>query len=1169
MNSKKKYSWKKIFGYVATMILGAGALASIGYGAYQISQTTKISSDFSDGRTFQLNLRLFRTESDGSVKHTNGTPIRIYESESVEKKNIEDSARFLTNTLEQKGLTNVEVSYGYSNIENKQKFNNKPLFENNLEPIVTLYAKFENLSSAFALNDTENEVNDLYNKMKVNNDLSKSYNYEIDVVEPSYNGINYKIESKFNDTGRQGSAKAGLFAASNNADSLTSGRSMDIYDIDLMKDNKINVFVNKNGEVSSSEISYTLKSDLQFKYFNSWDFGQDNYDYQEIYRKTQGETTTYDSTDAPNEAQSYQTNYTWFLWKDKQGCIDYLNSLIGLWYYNIYANDVSPYAFSSTNKDEILASLFPTENNPIYIRNGTDIETRNKINTVIDGLNTNEKAFIAWAVKYSGTGSDSLNWTPSFITEDDLIPVLYLFYNDSIFSPSYVDKNNIASDNTDGASSSVKRGWSFLESTNSSLKDFIGSYYIGTIDYRNFNIYFEDPNDPKEATEDDENPIPDPYATNSFILNALDYSSNAKDFANQLNNSNYKFPILNSNIASLYDNWRGEILNIFKTLNNLYGYIGKDVIINDRWEISEYSPPSDNEDGTSRSTIPTNEVISVTKESFREWKQNFANYYFNGNNIFFNQYITPASILKSFTTLNPLYVLLIIIGGIIFLIGIFVSVRYRIPGFISFLCSALVFVLGVVIYNALGYVFSLYSVLALAIGSFLSFVTPTFLFRNVKKEVSEGSTLGAAILKSTKKYWKMSLDTHVMGILASLAFLFFGKTSNINFGSLLVVSVFLSFIFSGIIYYILLLFYVYVVQFDKVTWYSSNKLFNNFKDFKAENAKKYWLFNKVNFFAKYNYISIITFIIIALIGIILLLTIGPFFSTDFSSSNVIIINNFNQFGWTRNEVINLLKVNTVDSYVYDNQLVIYTLNKISLDNVIAILSNELTSLNPSNLSDLLVELQTNTLVTILTSEALIKIINNALICSAIAIGFCAIWSLLSLNIVSIIPIAITQVLTIFILVGSTSLVAIPIDITVVPIYMFIFIFVTVFSSSVLSSIKSSWDRSLQIKKNDLKLLINNIVSKINANYLFIILVLLTFAILSMIFVSLSLIFTFLTLVVCLLWLFIFNNVIVVQTWYLFVVLRDKFSKELVKSKNQTHHVEYDEQNEQKIIGINC
>lgn len=1109
-NTKSK--WKKILGIVATCIIASGALVGMGFGAYNISQKTNSTSDFTDGRSIQINLRLYQTDQSGNfILDKNNQPIKIYSDPNLELEYIKQSAKYLTALLEEKGLVNISVSYGYSHAKNEAT----NVFANNQEPIAVLYANFENSATAFNLYNVNESVNEFYNQKQVYDNLDNQWAYEIELVKPTYNSKTYPIETHPN-TYRTNNS--GIFSDGKGY----SGSDLSYYDIYLLKNEEVNPFYDNDGNEVDGAVSYTLKDDLTFKYFNSYQFGEQ---YKEFKELEKNETSSDDSTIA-TETQKYQTEYTWFLWKDKQGAIDYLNSLIGLWYFNLYANIVNQNACSSTDKDTILSNLFPTGSDPAYIHNAVDKDTRNKINVIINSLSDIERSFIGFLVYEYGANPSvpSLDWHLDLITEDNLIPVIYNFFNNEIFSPTTVIDDTVSNDNTDGVSQSVLDGWSFLESTNTALASFLGDYYVGTIDYRNFNNYFLNPN-PPEATEEDSDPIPEPFNVNQFKI-ITDFSSISAALT-YLNDENYKFPIINNNLDSFVLNFP-EIANEYKILND------------------KFKPQNGNND--------KQEIIT------------FANKFFVGQALFSQQFFVPPNIAQSYiNNYNPLDIMLVILGAIIFLVGIFVSIRYRIPGLFAFIISGLVFVLSIILYNVFGYLYSFYSLLAAAIGTFLSFFVPSFLFRNIEKEVSEGSTLSAAILKSTKKYWKMSLDTHIMAILTSLSFLFFGLSGNKNFGAMLIISVFLSFILSGIIYFILLLFYVYVVQFDFNDWFISNRYYQRLQGFGKTDNKKIWMINRLSYFNKWNYSALIILILIGLVGVIFVTTHGPIFSIDFSASNILVINNFDQLGISQEDVVKALNINTIESHLYDNQLVIYTLNNLEINQVV----EKLSTIVSSELSN---KVYDNTLVTTLTSDYAIKIVKNTLICFSIAIGFCAIWSVLSLNIISVIPLALTQVLTTMILVGFVSLIAIPIDLNVIPAFSLIFIVSTCFSTSLISSVKSSWNRKMQISIVDLKALLNSIIGKININYLIVNGAIICFGIFGMAFTSSSLISAFgIILIGCGLILFFVNNSICVVLWFLFVLLRNLFDKELIKTKSTMpkHVHDYDDVNEQKIMGLNC
>lgn len=1172
MNAKKKSNWKKIFGFGTAILLVGGSATGIGFSAYNIATKTNISSDFKEGRTFEIKLRLFKETEDGKILlNDKNKPVAIYNDEKTTKDHVEGSAKYLTSLLEQKGLTNINVSYGYGFVNNEQTVGSEKIFKDGQEPVAVLYAKFENSQAAFGLHDIEQIENEYVNNQMVNKVLTDSPLYEIESVKSTYNnGPNYNLvaEREYavnpNETKRTGT----LYLDEKENPILNDVvNSLNILDNDVLDGGKVGEFKLKDGSISTADIGLNIdeKNSYGAKYFNSKQFGEDFKEHKLAERednKNEGDndqtTPEAQPTDAadgkPNItlAQKFQTTQTWIIWKNKNGLLDYLNSLITLWYYNVYANEVPEQLdiSSTTDKTSIISQLFDTGDHKY--KNGVDIETRKKINTVINSLTETEKSFIAWAALNNKLNTGAFNARearPPLMVEADIIPVLYSFYNSPKFSPKQLTKvDELSADNPVGLSESVKNGWWFLESNSTDLNEFIGAYYGGTLDYRNYNTHFEDPNDLPEPTEEEKDPIREPFVVSSYKIDANDYGSTPKLLIEKWNNAIYRFPVLETSNRELLDNSQ-KVFADLTTIGNYFKIMDKDAECDDKEEKTPDQVPQWIASG------------KLTKCQYDYIKKIFANKWFNSSALFNPQFQSPASLNESFMGINPLYVLLIAMSIILFVVGIFVAWRFRIPGLLAFIISGVVFVCSTAIYNAFGFVFSFYSMLALAISTFISFITPSFLFRNVKKEIADGSTLSAAIIKSTKKYWKLSLDIHIMGILSALSFLFFGKTGNINFGSMLVVSIFLSFILSGMIFYILLLFYVYVIRFEFVGWFLSNKLYAQLRKTDLGAVKKIKFLNTVSFFKKWDYYVVGALALVGITGVIVLAVNGPFFSIDFSSSNILVINNFSQYQLSVDEVMKSLKISSINHYISDNQLVIFTINSFSAQSAIDILTTKVDS-------DLAKSLVNDLIVTTLTSESMLKIVNNAIMCAGIAIGFCAIWSLFSLNIISIIPLALNQVLTMVLLTGVITLVGIPMDINIVPVLVFVFIINTTFSTAMLSSIKSSWDRKRMLAKQDLQLLFNNIISKTNLNYVYVLASILAFAILGL-FSSVSLLFCFLVLIFSVVYLFFFNGKILITSLYGCILLRNIFNKELKMSKIHERKVhEYDEVNEQKIIGIN-
>ncbi|MGL4950937.1 MAG: hypothetical protein ACRC4M_03870 [Mycoplasma sp.] len=1127
MKIEKSKKLKKWITIATSAALAAGSLASMGYGIYyQVENTTK-SNDFDSGRSLQFQLRLYETNSDGSPVLNDGNLVPLY-SDAEESKNLKISAEALSTILRDKKVNNIRVSFGYGYATNH-------LFPDQKEKVGILYADFENAPSAFDLKDIEESVNQLYNNEKIYSALSTSTNYELDAVEFSYNSSKYPVSNQLTGRSNVGQNNSGLFY--NKDTSVSSGKNLNLLESKMLNGE---IAPYKHDGLEGDYVAATAKET-----FNAWAFALDKQVYDslpdggeegggeeggETYRSNYNAALSQSIRDANyqdqewynnpslynnNSKKDFQTSNTWILWKDKQGLINHLNSLLTLWYYNLYANKIPDQWADPSYKT--IDQVFKISDKYDY-NNHVDPETRNQINVMLDHVTTAEKSFIAMCAQMSGAETRPTTWRPEPITEEDLIPVLYNYYNSEAWNSGWEDPAEM----TD-VSQSVLNGWGWLESDKSSMSSLIGDYIVGKIDYRNYKDYLFNTEKDDEATKE--------FTTDKFLFKS---EGKPKDYSKKLN-SGFKFKIINS--------YHENFMDSYQTLDA------------EIQELSSRAPDFSNPD-------------SEEVKKYKEERKTFAERNFSGSDIFGSQYTTKSTYNGSWTKMNPLDILLIMLGVIVFAVGIFVSIRYRVPGIIAAFVSSSVFVLGATLFSAFGFVLSFYGIMALATGVGLSLLTPLFFFRNVKKELGEKSSMTGSVVKTLKKYWKMSLDIHMISLLTSLSFLFFGSGGNIALGAMLVISVFLSFILSGVIFYILLFMYTQFTQINSSKFFFDNKLYDAAIMNKEPTRNKFFNFftpviDKLKFYNRWTHISGIVFLVISLIGIIVISTAGSVASVDFNDSNILVIKNFDTIGLSKDNIINAIGANVFNSYVFNNQLFIFTRSNLEITSIVNGISGLTTD------QDIQALIASSTSFTKLTTDFSKDIIANTAACIGIALGFTAIWAVLSLNIVSVLPLIVSQLFSIGVVVGILGIIQIPVNLEVIPVIVSIFLITSIISTSVLSVLKKSWDRSLVIDLPSLKNLSENIISKINVNFWYFGAGIIAFCVLSFTFASTSLMLSFVLLIFATLWMLVFTNRIVVNMWFVCIKLRDKFNKELIHSE-KVHRVklEYDEVDEQIITGIN-
>ncbi|MGL4951520.1 MAG: hypothetical protein ACRC4L_00895 [Mycoplasma sp.] len=1134
MKTSKIKKIKKWITWGTTAVLTAGAFASIGYGIYYQYENTIKSNDFSSGRSVQFEMRIYKVDengrpidNEGNIVTSSNDLVPIYSKEK-EKENLEITATAITNILQEKKLNNIRVSFGYGNASNK-------LFPNEKEKVAIIYCDFENSETSLDLLDISEEANQLLNNKKVYSTISAANNYELELIKPSYNSAAYPAQSS-TERNELNSDKTGLFY--DEEDDFASGTNFNLQDSPDLAE-KIKQY--KNKDLDGDYVAATAN-----KNFNAWAFALERQQYEKlsdgsssrtyvdnelnntIINSMYGNESWYNdgSYTAVNQ-KTYQTKNTWLLWKDKQGLINHLNNLISIWYYHLYANTLPTSLLDPSSSDYSISSqislIFNTSDDLGY-KNHIDPDSRKQINKLIDDLSSTEKEFITMAAHMSSGSNNPSKWAPQLITENDLIPILYNFNNSKQWNSSYSEPSE------EEMSQSELNGWDWLESDSSSLSSLTNDYLESKIDHKNYNDYFF--NEAEGDKESDKE-----FTTNKFLLRTKN-GMKPKEYSDFLNN-NFKFKIINSKQSNLVEDFpltNQKIIELAEKANKI------------DWSKNE-----------------SEEVIQ-----FKEERKAFANKHFSSNTLFAQQNESKSIYDDSWVKLNSIDILMIILGAVVFLIGIFVSIRYRIPGVVAFITSLSVLILGSTLYVFFGFTLSFYAIIALAFGVFLSLLSPFFFFRNVKKEVSEKLSITGTVVKSLKKYWKMSLDIHMISLLSSLSFLFFGIGGNINFGAMLVISVFLSFILSGVIFYLILFMYTQFTQMNESKFYFDKKLFNSILDGKSKDItnSKYFKFltpmvHKLSFYNKWTKISIGIISLLSVVGIILLSTIGSFGSIDFNNSNIFIINNFDETGLSLNDVINTLKISTINAYVYNNELIIFTKDNIDLADAISKLKSSVSLVDQQS------SIELGTRITQLTTAFSIDVVVNTIKCVSIAIGFSSIWALLSLNIVGMIPLALTQFITVITMVGFIGISQIPVNLEVIPVILLVYLFASVISTSMLSSLKRSWNREMLTQVDQLKLLSESITSKFNVNYFYLGIGIISFAGLSMIFASPGILLSLLVLIIGVIWSLIFVNRVLMNIWYLCIIIRDKFSKELSHSeKHQRIKINYDEVDEQIITGIN-
>ncbi len=554
--------------------------------------------------------------------------------------------------------------------------------------------------------------------------------------------------------------------------------------------------------------------------------------------------------------------------------------------------------------------------------------------------------------------------------------------------------------------------------------------------------------------------------------------------------------------------------------------------------------------------------------------------------LFSNISIYNPTLSNSVTTMNAFMGTMIGISIIVLLIGVIVSILYRIPGLYMFIGVAFAIAMTLVAFSSLGFNFTTDTLAALLIGIFLAVVPSLSLFKKFKREIISGANIKNAKRRAFNSYFKIGLDIHITSMIIALCFLYFTKEQNQGFGSMLVVTTAMSFACSFLLQWLLTFvtvhlkyqstFKIYVPKRYMKHIKDERKLFasmdaNELNSINAGNETKTKRRFNINIFKVESIIALIVLSIIAIGGILVITLVGPGSSSDFISNATITIHNVKSHGYNGNNIdsyVNSLASSLnfqFTSYHLDGSTLI--INTKGTMNVVEGFSNFQTfntaaSGGTINDNDFVIGATSNLLPKNLALDA----IKGAFI----SLGFLSIYVAISLNVLSIIPIFIMGCLNVMVLVGIVAITRMPVDINTVISCVAAFTIGSIINVNVIGNIKSSWNKKQIYSTIELQQIINsnlNLNIKENMTNLFI--VIMAMCIL-MITGSKDLIWFDLTILIGTVISYLVAINILPTLWYYFVRLRELYqTQKLTSSKiNKVKRKNYDKVDEQEIQGIN-
>ncbi|GAA5414526.1 hypothetical protein UREOM_2370 [Ureaplasma sp. OM1] len=649
------------------------------------------------------------------------------------------------------------------------------------------------------------------------------------------------------------------------------------------------------------------------------------------------------------------------------------------------------------------------------------------------------------------------------------------------------------------------------------------SGYFVPIDYDNFFTFFNDNSDFKKT---DIKQIKSEYYSNSFSLPIIGKSApEIADILNNINNSSFTQPIINEAIISPY--YQGE----------------------------------------------NNNNASKIYEGLNAFASNFISLYNNKST-------------KSVTTLDAFNGTLVGLSVLILLIGIVVSIIYRVPGALNFLTAALTFGLTLAMFASLQMLFSVDTYLALFTSIIASFVPFLISQTDFKRAIRDKKlNLLNSFIYSIKSFLRNAITIYIAMLIVALVFMFFGQYQIKGFGSMLVLASFANIISSATIYLLL---------YSTIYWLANKHSPQIFVTKKyqtilheigtttfgegevAPTAQS--LLDKaldrlvLGFTRQKWWVWFIFAIVLALgiIGCILLGTIGPGYSFAFRSSSEIVLTWSPTNGTTSADIsslkaqiaqhFNITWVNNSGLNAAGNyQEVGYAKNSLNIEKFYSWFEQNypqsalLNNISFRSTSDYMPWL----------------LFNNSLKCMFISIGFLAIWSILALNVVNFIPVFIISCLANLAAFGIVGIIRVPVDNSSISTACCIFAFTQILIYAVYGSIKFQFNMKTRKTLKEMLEFVVQAVKSMFSVYSFIVVAFFLSSLIMMIFTSTNFVYNQVILFVNSLVVYAIIIVLSPTAFGLAMMLRELYLGKVVTNKKlRIKHKEYDKVDEQEIYGIN-
>ncbi|MGL5246288.1 MAG: hypothetical protein ACRC8C_01835 [Mycoplasmoidaceae bacterium] len=518
--------------------------------------------------------------------------------------------------------------------------------------------------------------------------------------------------------------------------------------------------------------------------------------------------------------------------------------------------------------------------------------------------------------------------------------------------------------------------------------------------------------------------------------------------------------------------------------------------------------------------------------------------------------VTVPLIADSVTGMSAYNSIFLASGIIILTIAIIVSIIYRVPGLIASLAVIFTGVVTFAFSNLLGLVFSFGSFLAIILGMLLTLCSSIVFLERIRKNMIDKKSIFDSNIISINKSITTILDIHIISVIVGLASAMMGVLEMVDLGFELV----LTSLVSLVSVFVIFIFIQMNFSKTKLFWKNSLYFYGINKKIKINSISEDNAIKKIEKPFKYSkqvfLSSLAIFLVVLIIVISLVLTIGVQNSVTYKTGTSIYI-------FQEGDIANFVNASQIINLIGGNWNI-----KID-DNFILLQSSEIFSEADilSKISSL--GLNSDSIFVARSSTNVINQVSSInTVALVVAAGFIAVYSTIRLGVFAVLPIFISTVLVTLFSAAIQYILYIPIDNYFIYSMTFIFLLNNILSIIFISTTKSRFINREIFDKDQIKLFLEKNILNLSHLWISLLLIVVFSISISMIFISTTLLWSFLAILIALLFSFPFTLLFTAYIYYVILLFRQKYIKNIVIDNISNTTYKFDPIDEQLITGIN-